>query len=194
MASLDNTKINEIRFINTFFDQRIKNKLSIYVDDLEKLEKIESNKIKRDIRIFVSTVFGSIVIGSVLKKWGYNITAECFFICFIILIATVCGKRIAEINTSNTIINSFKNYIILQLLHQNGVITFKQPIDDVGFEFVNDVLDEIHLFDSSIYIIDHISYTADKKIESISLKNVDSEKLKKIINLNAITNFSYAPI
>lgn len=65
MASLDNTKINEIRFINTFFDRRIKNKLSIYVDDLEKLEKIESNKIKRDIRIFVSTVFGSIVIGSV---------------------------------------------------------------------------------------------------------------------------------
>ena len=58
MASLDNTKINEIRFINTFFDRRIKNKLSIYVDDLEKLEKIESNKIKRDIRIFVSTVFG----------------------------------------------------------------------------------------------------------------------------------------
>lgn len=39
MASLDNTKINEIRFINTFFDRRIKNKLSIYVDDLEKLEK-----------------------------------------------------------------------------------------------------------------------------------------------------------
>ena len=24
MASLDNTKINEIRFINTFFDRRIK--------------------------------------------------------------------------------------------------------------------------------------------------------------------------
>ena len=44
------------------------------------------------------------------------------------------------------------------------------------------------------FIIDHIGYTADKKIESISLKNVDSEKLKKIINLNAITNFSYAPI
>lgn len=70
MASLDNTKINEIRFLNTFFDQRIKNKLSIYVDDLEKLEKIESNKIKRYIRIFVITVFGCIVIGSVLKKMG----------------------------------------------------------------------------------------------------------------------------
>lgn len=46
MASLDNTKINEIRFINTFFDRRIKNKLSIYVDDLEKLEKIESISLK----------------------------------------------------------------------------------------------------------------------------------------------------
>ena len=50
MASLDNTKINEIRFLNSFFDQRIKNKLSIYVDDLEKLEKIEDIKgVQKDI-------------------------------------------------------------------------------------------------------------------------------------------------
>lgn len=193
MASIDNQN-NTISFSDIFFDQKIKNDISIYVDDLDQLKKIESNKVKYDLRIFFITVFCSIVIGSVLKIWGYDITIECIAVCVIIFLVTFYRKRRAERNTINAIINSFKSYIILQLLQQKDVITFKQPIDDTGFKLVNDVLDEIHVFDPSIYIIDHIGYTADKKITSISIKDFDSEKLNKIINLNAMTNFSYAPI
>lgn len=65
---------------------------------------------------------------------------------------------------------------------------------EVAFSVFNDVLDEIHVFDSSIYITDHIGYTVDKQIKAITFKNVDSEKLKKIINLNALEHFDYAPI
>ena len=100
----------------------------------------------------------------------------------------------AELNTIKTIIYSFKRYVILELLHQQDTINFKHPLDEVVFSVFNDVLDEIHVFDSSIYITDHIGYTADKQIKSVTFKNVDSEKLKKIINLNALEHFDYAPI
>ena len=51
-----------------------------------------------------------------------------------------------------------------------------------------------YIYYSSIYITDYIGYTADKQIKSVTFKNVDSEKLKKIINLNALEHFDYAPI
>lgn len=194
MASLDNTKINEIRFLNSFFDQRIKNKLSIYVDDLEKLEKIESNKRRDSMLIIIGSIIGYPLIWFVFNYLGYHFGFACFCLFIISCMVAINMSKQAELNTIKTIINSFKQYVILELLHQQDTINFKHPLDEVAFSVFNDVLDEIHLFDSSIYIIDHIGYTADKKIESISLKNVDSEKLKKIINLNAITNFSYAPI
>lgn len=194
MASLDNTKINEIRFLNSFFDQRIKNKLSIYVDNLEKLEKIESNKRRYSMLIIIGSIIGYPLIWFVFNYLGYHFGFACFCLFIISCMVAINMSKQAELNTIKTIINSFKQYVILELLHQQDTINFKHPLDEVAFSVFNDVLDEIHLFDSSIYIIDHIGYTADKKIESISLKNVDSEKLKKIINLNAITNFSYAPI
>lgn len=78
MASLDNTKINEIRFLNIFFDQRIKNKLSIYVDDLEKLEKIESNKRRCSMLIIIGSIIGYPLIWFVFNYLGYHFGFACF--------------------------------------------------------------------------------------------------------------------
>lgn len=194
MASLDNTKINEIRFLNIFFDQRIKNKLSIYVEDLEKLEKIESNKRRCSMLIIIGSIIGYPLIWFVFNYLGYHFGFACFCLFIISCMVAINMSKQAELNTIKTIIYSFKQYVILELLHQQDTINFKHPLDEVVFSVFNDVLDEIHVFDSSIYITDHIGYTTDKQIKSVTFKNVDSEKLKKIINLNAITNFSYAPI
>lgn len=194
MASLDNTKINEIRFLNIFFDQRIKNKLSIYVDDLEKLEKIESNKRRCSMLIIIGSIIGYPLIWFVFNYLGYHFGFACFCLFIISCMVAINMSKQAELNTIKTIIYSFKQYVILELLHQQDTINFKHPLDEVVFSVFNDVLDEIHVFDSSIYITDYIGYTTDKQIKSVTFKNVDSEKLKKIINLNAITNFSYAPI
>ena len=58
---------------------------------------------------------------------------------------------------------------------------------------VKSVLDEIHIFDPSICIIEHIGYTSDKHIESVTFRSIDSEKLRKIINLNKLEHFEYMP-
>ena len=179
---------------DVFRNQKILKSLGSYVDNLEEIKKIESNKINRDFCILLITIFGSIVAGFVLKQLGYNITAVCVCICIIVFLVIMDRKYKAKKHTIDTIINAFKSYIILELLHQQDTINFKHPLDEVAFSVFNDVLDEIHVFDSSIYITDHIGYTADKQIKAITFKNVDSEKLKKIINLNALEHFDYAPI
>ena len=95
---------------------------------------------------------------------------------------------------SNFIITEF--LLIFYSLVTNvlySYINFPTSIDSTGFEFVKFVLDEIHIFDSSICIIEHIGYTTDKHIESVTFRNIDSEKLKKIINLNKLEHFEYIP-
>lgn len=190
---MNNNNKDSIMF-DVFRNQKILKSLGSYVDNLEKIKKIESNKLNRDFCILLITIFGSIVAGFVLKQLGYNITAVCVCICFIVSLVIMGRKYKAEKHTIDTIINAFKSYIILELLHQQDTINFKHPLDEVAFSVFNDVLDEIHVFDSSIYITDHIGYTVDKQIKAITFKNVDSEKLKKIINLNALEHFDYAPI
>lgn len=190
---MNNNNKDSIMF-DVFRNQKILKSLGSYVDNLEAIKKIESNKLDRDFCILLITIFGSIVAGFVLKQWGYNIIAVCVCICLIVFFVIMDRKYKAEKHTIDTIINAFKSYIILELLHQQDTINFKHPLDEVAFSVFNDVLDEIHVFDSSIYITDHIGYTADKQIKAITFKNVDSEKLKKIINLNALEHFDYAPI
>lgn len=179
---------------DVFRNQEVMKNLSSYVDDLEAIKKLESNKLNRDFCILLTTIIGSIVAGFVLKQWEYNIIAVCVCICVIVFFVIMDRKYKAEKHTTDAIINAFKRYIILELLHQQDTIIFKKPLNEMAFNVFNDVLDEIHIFDSSIYITDHIGYTTDKQIKAVTFKNVDSEKLKKIINFNAFEHFDYAPV
>ena len=129
----------------------------------------------------------------ILHIFVHRISAYIPFICITISTIIICCKIQTKAELTNIVEDSFKRYIVLHLLDQKEVISFKNPIDDTGFEYVNDVLDEIHVFESSIYITDFIGYTADKHIKSVTLKNIDSEKLKKIINLNKLEHFEYIP-
>lgn len=190
---MNNNNKDSIMF-DVFRNQKILKSLGSYVDNLEEIKKIESNKLNRDFCILLITIFGSIVAGFILNQLGYNITAVCVCICLVVSLIIMSRKYKAEKHTIDTIINAFKSYIILELLHQQDTINFKNPLDEVAFSVFNDVLDEIHVFDSSICITDHIGYTAEKQIKSVTFKNVDSEKLRKIINLNALEHFDYAPI
>lgn len=168
---------------DTLIDQ-----FSVYVDDTEEFKRLESMNRFSNRFIYV------LLIIMVLHFFIYNISAAIPFICIALGGSLIGFKVQTKGKLTNLVEDSFKRYIILHLLDKKEVISFEKPIDDTGFELVNDVLDEIHEFDPSICIIDHIGYTVDKKITSISIKDVDSEKLNKIINLNAMTNFSYAPI
>lgn len=168
---------------DTLIDQ-----FSVYVDDTEEFKRLESMNRFSNRFIYV------LLIIMVLHFFIYNISAAIPFICIALGVSLFGFKFQTKGKLTNLVEDSFKRYIILHLLDKKEVISFEKPIDDTGFELVNDVLDEIHEFDPSICIIDHIGYTVDKKIKSISIKDVDSEKLNKIINLNAMTNFSYAPI
>ena len=179
---------------NVFAHRKIKEQLSIYVDDIKKLEKIESNKRRYSMLIIIGSIIGYPLIWFVFNYWGYHFGFACFFLFIISCMVAINMSKQAELNTIKTIIYSFKQYVILELLHQQDTINFKHPLDEVVFSVFNDVLDEIHVFDSSIYITDHIGYTDDKQIKSVTFKNVDSEKLKKIINLNALEHFDYVPI
>lgn len=179
---------------NVFAHRQIKEQLNIYVDDIKKLEKIESNKRRGSMLIIVGSIIGYPLIWFIFNYWGYHFGFACFFLFIISCMVAINMSKQAELNTIKTIIYSFKRYVILELLHQQDTITFKEPLNEIAFNVFNDVVNEIHIFDSEIYIIDHISYTADKQIKSVTFKNVDSEKLKKIINLNALEHFDYAPI
>jgi hypothetical protein len=186
MDTLDNK--NHGGFDKFLFSNTTINQFSIYVDDIKAFKSLES------MNRFSNRVIYVLLFIMIVHLFIYNISESILFICIVLSVLVVGFKAQIKAKLTNLIEDSFKRYIILHLLDQKEVISFENPIDDTGFEYVNDVLDEIHLFDSSICIIDHIGYTADKKIKSISIKDIDSEKLKKIINLNAITNFSYAPI
>lgn len=164
------------------------NQFSVYVDDTEEFKRLES------MNRFSNRIIYVLLIIMILHFFIYNISAAIPFICIALGILSFGFKVETKGKITNLVEDSFKRYIILHLLDKKEVISFEKTIDDTGFKLVNDVLDEIHEFDPSICIIDHIGYTVDKKIKSISIKDVDSEKLNKIINLNAMTNFSYAPI
>ena len=179
---------------NVFAHRKIKEQLSIYVDDIKKLEEIESNKCRCSMLIIVSSIIGYPLIWFVFNYFGYHFGFACFCLFIISCMVAINMSKQAELNTIKTIIYSFKRYVILELLHQQDTITFKEPLNEIAFNVFNDIVNEIHIFDSEIYIMDHIGYTADKQIKSITFKNVDSEKLKKIINLNTLEHFDYAPI
>ena len=186
MASLDYKNYDE--FDKFLFSNKTINEFSIYVDDVKTFKRLEL------MNRFLNRIIYVLLFIMILHFFIYNISESIPFICITLIVLVVGFKAQIKAQLTNLIEDSFKRYIILHLLDQKEIISFENPIDDTGFEYVNDVIDEIHLFDSSICIIDHIGYTADKKIKSISIKDIDSEKLKKIINLNAITNFLYAPI
>ncbi len=191
MASVDHKNNNELdKFL---FSNTIINQFSSYVDDIEKLEKIESNKCRCSMLIIIGSIIGYPLIWFVFNYLGYHFGFACFCLFIISCMVAINMSKQAELNTIKTIIYSFKRYVILELLHQQDTINFKHPLDEVAFSVFNDVLDEIHVFDSSIYITDFIGYTADKHIKSVTLKNIDSEKLNKIINLNKLEHFEYIP-
>lgn len=164
------------------------NQFSVYVDDTEEFKRLKS------MNRFSNRIIYVLLIIMIVHFFIYNISAAIPYICIALGVLLVGFKVQTKGELTNLVEDSFKRYIILHLLDKKEIISFEKPIDDKGFELVNDVLDEIHEFDPSICIVDHIGYTVDKKIKSISIKDVDSEKLNKIINLNAMTNFSYAPI
>lgn len=179
---------------NVFTHRQIKEQFSIYVADIKKLEKIESNKRRYSMLIIIGSIIGYPLIWFVFNYLGYHFGFACFSLFIISCMVAINMSRQAEINTIKTIIYSFKQYVILQLLEQKENIVFKIPIDDVGYTVVTDILNEIHQFDPTIYLVEHIEYAGNKKIQSIKFTNIDSEKLKKIINLNALEHFDYAPI
>lgn len=179
---------------NVFAHRKIKEQLSIYVDDIKKLEEIESNKRRCSMLIIVSSIIGYPLIWFVFNYFGYHVGLACFGLGMISCLMAFNITRKAQLNLINTVIHSFKQYVILQLLEQKDVIIFKIPIDDLGYAVVTDILNEIHQFDPTIYLVEHIEYAGNKKIQSVRFTNIDSEKLKKIINLNALEHFDYAPI
>ena len=179
---------------NVFSHRQIKEQLSIYVDDIKTLKKIESNKSRCSLIIIISSIIGYPLIWFVFNYFDYHIGLACFSLFIISFLVAFDMSRQAQLNTIKTIIYSFKRYVMLHLLEEKNVIVFKVPIDDLGYAIVTDVLDEIYQFDPTIYLVEHIEYAGNKKIKSIKLTNIDSEKLKKIINLNALGHFDYAPI
>lgn len=179
---------------NVFSHRQIKEQLSIYVDDIKKLEEIESNKRRCSMLIIFSSIIGYPLIWYTFNYFGYHLGLACFCLFIISCMVAVNMLKQAELNTIKTIIYLFKRYVMLHLLEQKDVIVFKIPIDDLGYAVVTDILNEIHRFDPTIYLVEHIEYAGNKKIKSIKLTNIDSEKLKKIINLNALGHFDYAPI
>lgn len=179
---------------NVFAHRQIKEQLSIYVDDIKTLKKIESNKSRCSLIIIISSIIGYPLIWFVFNYFDYHIGLACVFLFIISSLVAFDMSRQAKLNTIKTIIYSFKRYVMLHLLEEKNVIVFKVPIDDLGYAIVTDVLDEIYQFDPTIYLVEHIEYAGNKKIKSIKLTNIDSEKLKKIINLNALGHFDYAPI
>lgn len=179
---------------NVFAHRKIKEQLSIYVDDIKKLEKIESNKCRCSMLIIFSSIIGYPLIWSTFNYFGYHLGLACFCLFIISCMVAVNMLKQAELNTIKTIIYLFKRYVMLHLLEQKDVIVFKIPIDDLGYAVVTDILNEIHQFDPTIYLVKHIEYAGNKKIQSVRFTNIDSEKLKKIINLNALEHFDYAPI
>lgn len=181
---------------NVFTHRQIKEQFSIYVDDIKKLEKIESNKRRFSMLIIIGSIIGYPLIWFVFNYWGYHfgLAFFCLFIISCMVLVAINMSRQAELNTIKNIVYSFKQYVILQLLEQKEDIFFKIPIDDVGYAVVTDILNEIHQFDPTIYLVEHIEYAGNKKIQSIKFTNIDLEKLKKIINLNALEHFDYAPI
>ena len=178
MAS-DNKNNNELdKFL---FSDTIINQFSSYVDNIEKFKNLESTN------RFFNSILCVILLIMILHIFVHSISEYIPFIC----IAIGCCKIQIKGELTNLVEDSFKRYIILHLLDQKEVINFPSPLDCTGFEFVKSVLDEIHIFDPSIYIIEHIGYTADKHIESVTIRDIDSEKLKKIINLNKLEHFDY---
>lgn len=185
MASVDNKNNNELdKFL---FSNTIINQFSSYVDDIEKFKSLESTN------RFFNSILCVILLIMILHIFVHRISTYIPFICITISTIIICCKIQTKAELTNIVEDSFKRYIILHLLDQKEVINFPNSIDCTGFEFVKSVLDEIHIFDPSICIIEHIGYTADKHIESVTLKNIDSEKLKKIINLNKLEHFEYIP-
>lgn len=185
MASVDNKNNNELDkflFSNTIIDQ-----FSSYVDDIEKFKNLKSTN------RFFSRIFCVFLLIIMIHIFIYRISEYIFFICIVISTIIFCCKIQTKGELTNLVKDSFKRYIILHLLDQKEVINFPSPIDSTGFEFVKSVLDEIHIFDPSICIIEHIGYTSDKHIESVTFRSIDSEKLKKIINLNKLEHFEYIP-
>lgn len=185
MASVDNKNNNELdKFL---FSNTIINQFSSYVDDIEKFNSLESTN------RFFSRILYVILLIMILKIFVHSISEYIPFICITIGTIIVCCKIQIKGELTNLVEDSFKRYIILHLSDQKEVINFPTSIDSTGFEYVKSVLDEIHIFDSSICIIEHIGYTTDKHIESVTFRNIDSEKLKKIINLNKLEHFEYIP-
>jgi hypothetical protein len=182
MAS-DNKNNNELdKFL---FSDTIINQFSSYVDNIEKFKNLESTN------RFFNSILCVILLIMILHIFVHSISEYIPFICIAIGTVIVCCKIQIKGELTNLVEDSFKRYIILHLLDQKEVINFPSPLDCTGFEFVKSVLDEIHIFDPSIYIIEHIGYTADKHIESVTIRDIDSEKLKKIINLNKLEHFDY---
>lgn len=185
MASVDNKNNNELdKFL---FSDTIINQFSSYVDDIEKFKSLESTN------RFFNSILCVILLIMISHIFVHRISAYIPFICITISTIIICCKIQTKAELTNIVGDSFKRYIILHLLDQKEVINFPNSIDCTGFEFVKSVLDEIHIFDPSICIIEHIGYTTDKHIESITFRNIDSEKLKKIINLNKLKHFEYIP-
>lgn len=185
MASVDNNNNNELdKFL---FSDTIINQFSSYVEDIEKFKSLESTN------RFFNSILCVILLIMILHIFVHRISVYIPFICIAISTIIICCKIQTKAELTNIVEDSFKRYIILHLLDQKEVINFPNLIDSTGFEFVKSVLDEIHLFDSSICIIEHIGYTTDRHIESVTFRNIDSKKLKKIINLNKLEHFEYIP-
>lgn len=178
---------------NIFMYRKIKEQLSIYVDDLENLEQLESNKTRCSMILIVSSILGYPLIWFVFNYLGYHFGFACFCLFIISCMIAINMSKQAELNTIKTLIYSFKRYVMLHLLEKKDVIVFKVPIDELGYAIVDDVLDEIHQFDPTICLVEYIEFVGNKKIKSIRFTNIESEKLKKIINLNALNFFEYKP-
>ena len=175
LANLLNKKIFEIN-----------NNLSIYVKD----KPYKTNNMKRFI---INTVVNFII--SILVYFALPVSWKAIVIVFIFLSAFMVVVNIKSDDLKHSIlaVNSFKLFIMKQIMDGKSIIVFKQPIGSLELSIFYNVIDEIHNFDKSIYTIKHISYkdNSERNITDITLDNIDVDALKKIINLNGKTNFDY---
>ena len=80
-------------------------------------------------------------------------------------------------------INGFKIFILINLLNQNKLIKFFNPISELELSLIHEILDEINRY-NVICTIQQIYYEPDDRnlINSISIKINDISSLKASIN------------
>ena len=128
MASLDYKNHDE--FDKFLFSNTIINQFSIYVDDIKAFKSLEL------MNRFSNRIIYVLLFIMIVHFFIYNISESIPFICIALIVLLVGFKAQIKAKLTNLIEDSFKRYIILHLLDQKEVISFENPIDDIGLNML----------------------------------------------------------